>query len=87
MESHMPERLTLTQNAQFYREDVALTTEAIRNILDAASDNKAPGSVFRIDQMNQVLCTLSVLLVCLVKKSSAKIIKSTLIIKRLLNLG
>lgn len=48
----MPERLTLTQNAQFYREDVALTTEAIRNILDAASDNKAPGSVFRIDQMD-----------------------------------
>ncbi|MDD2153476.1 hypothetical protein NPS52_22965 [Pseudomonas putida] len=48
----MPERLTLTQNAQFYREDVALTKEAIRNILDAASDNKTPGSVFLIDQMD-----------------------------------
>ncbi|HEP8993711.1 hypothetical protein PSOLE_10400 [Pseudomonas oleovorans subsp. oleovorans] len=50
----MPERLTLTQNAQFYREDVALTNEAIRNILDAASDNKTLGSVFLIDQIDAV---------------------------------
>lgn len=47
----MPERLALTQNAQFYREDVALTNEAIRTILDAASDNKTPDSVFLIDQI------------------------------------
>lgn len=47
----MPERLALTQNAQFYREEVALTNEAIRTILDAASDNKTPDSVFLIDQM------------------------------------
>ena len=46
-----------------------------------------PASSAMQNQMNRVLCTLSVLLVCLVKKSSAKIIKSTLIIKRLLNLG
>jgi hypothetical protein len=49
----MPERLTLTQNAQFYREDVALTNEALRSILDAASDNKTLGSAFLVDQTNE----------------------------------
>lgn len=42
----MPDRLALTQNAQFYREDVALTNEALCSILDAASDNKTLSSAF-----------------------------------------
>lgn len=50
----MPDRLALTQNAQFYREDVALTNEALCSILDAASDNKTLGSAFLVDKMDEI---------------------------------
>ena len=49
----MPDRLTLTQNAQFYREDVKLTDNAIRSILDVASGNIKPGASFLVDQTNE----------------------------------
>ncbi|MCS4249579.1 hypothetical protein [Pseudomonas sp. BIGb0164] len=49
----MPERLSLTQNAQFYREDVPLTDVKLREILDAASDNKTVGSAFIVDIFNE----------------------------------
>ena len=51
---NMPDRLALTQNAQFYREDVALTNEALCSILDAASDNKTLGSAFLVDKMDEI---------------------------------
>ena len=49
----MPERLALTQNAQFYREDIALKKETIHLILDAASENKTPDSEFLAEQTNE----------------------------------
>lgn len=50
----MPDRLTLTQNAQFYREDVPLTNEALHAILDTASDNKTSESALLVDLIDEV---------------------------------
>ncbi|AWF80234.1 hypothetical protein BTJ40_05085 [Microbulbifer sp. A4B17] len=49
----MPERLKLTKNAQFYRANVPVEDELIKNILDAASYNINPDSAFVIDQFRQ----------------------------------
>ncbi len=49
----MPERLRLTKNAQFYRVSEPVDDKLLINILNTASDNMNPDSVFVVDQFRQ----------------------------------
>lgn len=47
----MPERLQLTQNAQFFTPKTQITSESILAVLNAASENKVDGSNFLVEKI------------------------------------